>query len=48
MIAGPVAQHLINRHNLRSQVAGDTVAQARALLKRSRGAWPAVVWQTLE
>jgi general secretion pathway protein K len=27
---------------------GDTVAQARALLKRSPGAWPAVVWQTLE
>jgi general secretion pathway protein K len=27
---------------------GETVAQARALLKRTQGAWPAVVWQTLE
>jgi len=27
---------------------GDTVAQARALLKRTPGAWPAVIWQTLE
>jgi prepilin-type N-terminal cleavage/methylation domain-containing protein len=27
---------------------GDTVAQARALLKRSQGAWPVVVWQTIE
>ena len=27
---------------------GDAVAQARALLKRSPGGWPALVWQTLE
>jgi general secretion pathway protein K len=27
---------------------GDAVAQARALLKRVQGAWPVVVWQTLE
>jgi general secretion pathway protein K len=27
---------------------GDTIAQARALLKRSQGAWPVVVWQTIE
>lgn len=27
---------------------GDTVAQARALLKRAQGAWPVVVWQTIE
>ena len=27
---------------------GETVAQARALIERSGGAWPAVVWQTLE
>jgi general secretion pathway protein K len=27
---------------------GDAVAQARALLRRTQGAWPAVVWQTLE
>jgi general secretion pathway protein K len=27
---------------------GDAVAQARALLKRTQGSWPAVVWQTLE
>ena len=27
---------------------GDAVAQARALLKRTLGAWPVVVWQTLE
>jgi general secretion pathway protein K len=27
---------------------GDAVAQARALLKRVQGAWPLVVWQTLE
>ena len=27
---------------------GDTIAQARALLKRTQGGWPAVVWQTLE
>jgi len=27
---------------------GDTVAQARALLKRGQGAWPSVVWQTIE
>jgi general secretion pathway protein K len=27
---------------------GDAVAQARALLQRSQGAWPVVVWQTLE
>ena len=27
---------------------GDTRAQARALLERGKGAWPTVVWQTLE
>lgn len=27
---------------------GDTIAQARALLRRSQGAWPVVVWQTIE
>ena len=27
---------------------GDTRAQARALLDRGKGAWPAIVWQTLE
>lgn len=27
---------------------GETVAQARALLKRGQGTWPVVVWQTLE
>ena len=27
---------------------GDTVAQARALLKRTQGAWPTVILQTLE
>jgi general secretion pathway protein K len=27
---------------------GDAVAQARALLKRGQGGWPAVLWQTLE
>jgi len=27
---------------------GEAVAQARALLKRTQGAWPVVVWQTLE
>jgi general secretion pathway protein K len=27
---------------------GEAVAQARALLKRALGAWPVVVWQTLE
>ncbi|HEY1325502.1 MAG TPA: type II secretion system minor pseudopilin GspK [Casimicrobiaceae bacterium] len=27
---------------------GDAVAQARALLRREPGAWPGVVWQTLE
>jgi len=27
---------------------GDTVARARALLNRARGAWPTVVWQTVE
>jgi general secretion pathway protein K len=33
--------------SVRSQ-QGDAVAQARALLKREAGAWPVVVWQTLE
>ncbi len=33
--------------SVRSQ-QGDAVAQARALLKREGGAWPVVVWQTLE
>ena len=27
---------------------GDTRAQARALLERGKGAWPTIVWQTLE
>jgi len=27
---------------------GDSIAQARALLKRDGKSWPAVVWQTLE
>ena len=27
---------------------GDSMAQARALLKRAQGAWPVVIWQTLE
>jgi general secretion pathway protein K len=27
---------------------GETRAQARALLERGKGAWPTVVWQTLE
>ena len=27
---------------------GGTRAQARALVDRSKGAWPAIVWQTLE
>jgi general secretion pathway protein K len=27
---------------------GQAIAQARALLKRTRGAWPVVVWQTIE
>ena len=27
---------------------GDTQAQARALLRRSRGSWPTIVWQTIE
>jgi general secretion pathway protein K len=27
---------------------GETVAQARALIERSGGAWPAIVWQTVE
>ena len=33
--------------SVRSQ-QGEAVAQARALLKRESGAWPIVVWQTLE
>ena len=27
---------------------GDTRARARALLERGKGAWPTIVWQTLE
>ena len=27
---------------------GDTFAQARALIRRREGAWPAIVWQTIE
>ena len=27
---------------------GETQAQARALLKRGKGAWPTIVWQTIE